>query len=417
MGENNDKNDQETYSLYANHINPSYPDFLCRLGLEHTATLAEGAIITDSKGSQYIDCTAGYGLFNLGHNHPSITQALIDQLQSKLPLTRPLITDIQAHFAQRLTTVAPQGLDKVFLCNSGSEAIDSALKLARLSSRRKKIVSANGSFHGFTFGALSATGIKKFRQPFEPMLPEVEFMSYGNLDDAERLIDQQTAAVILEPIQHEAGVNLPPADYFRGIREICDRNGTLLILDEVKTGFGKTGHLFACETLGITPDILILGKSLGGGMIPSGAILATNDHWKRFGLSFPMSASSYAGNTLTCRAGLAVLDIFEQTNILSSVKTKAEFLTETLVTLAKEFKNLVKGTTGQGLLHGLTMQNPKLCSALAKQLIQHNVLALPAFGNANELMIEPPLIITQDDLQRVGKSLKESLHTINRGDL
>ena len=413
MGTPKSIDDQKLYNIYAGHVNAGYPDFLRRFGIMHVATHAEGSQITDSAGNRYIDCTAGYGLFNLGHNPPQIIQALVEQLQSKSLLTRPLITSVQAEFSERITHAAPEGLDYVFLCNSGSEAIDSAIKLARLTSRRKKkIIAANGSFHGYTYGALSVTGIRKFRKSFEPMLPDVEFIDYGNLEDAAQAIDKDTAAIILEPIQHEAGVNVPPNDYFAGIRDICNKRGALLIMDEVKTGLGKTGHLFACEGIGVNPDILVLGKSLGGGLIPSGAILASSNLWKWFGLSFPMSASSYAGNALACRAGLATLDTLSESNILQKCLEKGQKLKAELEKLAALYPEVLVNTSGQGLLHGLKLANENLAFKLSKQLINQGVLAIPAFGNPTTIMLEPPLVIISKELEFVIKTIGSVLKTL-----
>jgi len=412
MDTHSTKNDQDIYDIYAGHVNPSYPDFLRRLGLVNIATRAKGVYITDSLGNNYIDCTAGYGLYNLGHNPPQIVEALIEQLRSDIPLTKPFITEIQSEFARRITALAPEGLNYVFLCNSGSEAVDSALKLARLASRRKKIIAANGSFHGYTFGALSATGIKKFRLPFGPMVPDIEFINYGDLDCAAQAIDHETAAVILEPIQHEAGVNVPPEDYLSGIRKLCDQTGTLLIIDEVKTGMGKTGHLFASTANGARPDILVLGKSLGGGVIPSGAILATNELWQRFSLSFPMSASSFAGNALACRAAVATLDTFTDTDILDNCRANGQILAEFLATICEKYPHHVSGTAGQGLIHGLRLVNPRIAFELSKQLVQRGVLAITAFGNGAELMIEPPIVISTAELTQVTRAIENALDEI-----
>ena len=405
-------NDRSSYDSYAEHVNASYPDFLRRLGLENVAVHATAARITDSAGQSYIDCTAGYGLFNLGHNPPKVVEALIEQLRSTGAQTKPLISAIQAEFAERLVQATPEGLDCVFLCNSGSEAVDNALKLARLTSRRKKIVAANGSFHGYTYGALSVTGIKKFRMPFEPMVPDIEFIDYGDLQAANQVIDKHTAAVILEPMQHEAGVSIPAGGYFQGIRDICDKHGTLLIIDEVKTGFGKTGSLFATQMLGVRPDIMVLGKSLGGGLIPSGALLASKELWKRFGLSFPMSASSYAGNALACRAGLAVLDTFNETDLIPACVQKGLLLETKFTKLLSDYSDILVRATGQGLLYSLKLSNPKLTFELSKQLIKQGILAMPAFGNNAELMIEPPLVISEAELRQVTHGISTALGKI-----
>lgn len=401
--------DSRAYSDYGNTINPNYPGFLNRLGIDCIAEHAEGVYITDSKGRSFLDCTAGYGLFNLGHNHPAIIQALTEQVHSMQPVTKPLITSIQAEFGKKMTAAAPGNLDCIFLNNSGSESIDSALKLARLATGRKKIIATHGSFHGYTCGALSVTGIKKFRHAFEPLLPEIEFIDYDDLEAATNSIKDDVAAVILEPLQHEAGINVPDNGYFTEIRKLCDKHGALLILDEVKTGFGKLGHLFACERIGVTPDILVLGKSLGGGMIPSGAIVASTKLWRRFGFSFPMSASSFAGNTLACSVGLATLKVLKETDILAECLQKEDILRSELNRLMKTFPDVICSVNGQGLLFGLGMASATITFEVAKNLVEQGIIALPAFGNSSVLMIEPPLVITVSELKRVSSAIESAI--------
>ena len=218
--------------------------------------------------------------------------------------------------------------------------------------------------------------------------------------------------MILEPMQHEAGVSTPTDGYFQGIRDICDKHGTLLIIDEVKTGFGKTGSLFATQMLGVRPDIMVLGKSLGGGLIPSGALLASKELWKRFGLSFPMSASSYAGNALACRAGLAVLDTFNETDLIPACVQKGLLLETKFTKLLSDYSDILVRATGQGLLYSLKLSNPKLTFELSKQLIKQGILAMPAFGNNAELMIEPPLVISEAELRQVTHGISTALGKI-----
>lgn len=402
---------KDCYASYSRHISHTYPDFLTRLGLDQPAERAHGALIIDTAGRSYLDCTAGYGLLNLGHNHPDVIEAIRHQLSLENPVTRPMISPIQARAGQKLASVLPDGLECVFMCNSGSEAADSAIKLARLTDRRKKIIAARGSFHGFTYGAISATGIPKLTNMFKPLVPGFEFVGFGDIAALEQAIDNDTCAILLEPIQHEAGVHIPPAGYFEQVRALCDKHNILLILDEVKTGFGKSGSLFAFQQFNdVIPDILVLGKSLGGGIIPSGAIVARAALWKKFSLSFGMSASSYGSNVLACAAAITTLEVIERDNLLGECRRKGERILSALQTLAAKYPDLLRGATGRGLLIGLKVINPALAFEISKTLVGHGIIILPAYADPSTLMIEPPLIITDEQIDYLLEKLVEILH-------
>ena len=403
---------EEIYTCYEAHVNPVYPSFLRRLGIPYPAASAEGAVIRDVHGKEYIDCTSGYGLLNLGHNHPSLIEVAIDQLRSRQPLTRPMITGIQARLAQRLAAATPGDLECVFLCNSGSEAIDSAIKLARLTTGRPKILSALGSFHGYTYGALSASGIPKLQKAFGPLVPGIDHVPYGETPAVQAALGPDVAAVLLEPVQHEAGVRLPPDGYLRAVRDLCDAGGVLLILDEVKTGFGRTGPLFACDSLGIVPDILVLGKSLGGGLVPAGAVVARKSLWRRFGLSFGMSASSYAGNALACRVALRVLELIREGPILEEGSRMGGLLQEGLGEAVHRYPSVLEKVRSVGLLASLRAANPALANAISSSLCRRGVLAMTAFGDGAELMFEPPLIITERQVAEVAAALEDSCREV-----
>lgn len=413
MKKDQSQHDQVLYQSYGQHLSHSYPEYLKRLGIEATAAHAEGATITDSNGKSYIDCTAGYGLFNLGHNHPELVQALVDQLLSAQPMTRPLISGVQVEMGERLAAVSPGDMDCVFLCNSGSEAVDNAIKLARLHTRKSRIIAAEGSFHGYTYGALSATGIPKFKKFFGPLLSDVVHVPYGDINALKSAITPETAAVLLEPMQHEAGIHIPPHDYLADVRALCSDKGVLLILDEVKTGFGKAGSLFACDDLGLIPDILVLGKSLGGGLIPSGAIISTQAIWRKFSLSFSMSASSFAGNALASRAAITTLDIFQRDGSIFNCRAKGESLMSHLSTLVARFPNLLTRVSGKGLLIGLRTADPRIAFNLSCLLTERGVLAMQAFGEGAEIMFEPPLVISEDQISEVSGAIDEACHMLS----
>ncbi len=393
--------DMNLFESYGRLINPAYPSFLNKLGLNNVAVKAQGATITDSEGKTYIDCVGGYGLFNLGHNNPDIIESLTGQLQEQQLLTRPLISEVQVRLAECIEKITPGELSCSFILNSGSEAIDCAIKLVRLHKGKKTIITAQKSFHGHTFGALTASGLPSFKRAFQPLLPGFINVPFGDIEALKQSITADAGAVLIEPIQHEAGVLLPMDGYLKKVRELCDQHDLILILDEIKTGFGKTGRMFACEHYDVVPDILVLGKSLGGGLIPTGAVVGKSNLWKRFGLSFSMSASSYAGNVLACRAGLSTIRYIQEGNLLAECAEKGKMLLRSLIDCISEYPNILQSVEGLGLLIGIEAKSGKIALELAKEMIQQGIIMVPAFGNSSILMVEPPLVISFQQIRTV----------------
>jgi len=393
--------DMNLFKSYGRLINPAYPSFLSKLGLDKVAVTAQGATITDSQGRTYIDCVGGYGLFNLGHNNPDIIESIIEQLKEQQLLTKPLISEVQVRLAECIEKITPGDLSCSFILNSGSEAIDCAIKLVRLHKGKKIIITAQKSFHGHTFGALTASGIPSFKRAFQPLLSGFISVPFGDIEALKKSIFDDTGAVLIEPIQHEAGVLLPPDGYLKKVRELCDEHDLILVLDEIKTGFGKTGRMFACEYYDIVPDILVLGKSLGGGLIPAGAVVAKSHLWKRFGLSFSMSASSYAGNVLVCRAVLSTIQYLQQGSLLADCAEKGKMLLRSFRDYVGEYSNILRSANGLGLLIGIETQSGKTALELAKEMIRRGIIMVPAFGNSSVLMVEPPLVISFKQIRAV----------------
>jgi putrescine aminotransferase len=377
---------------------------------------SEGATIIDSDGRVFIDCIAGYGLFNLGHNHPRIIFALKKQLDSKELFTGPFITETQVNLARKLAEIVPGDLECSFVCNSGSEAIDSAIKLARLCNGKKEIITAKNSFHGFTFGALSASGISGFKKHFEPMVPGFLHVPFNDIDSLKEAITPETSAILLEPIQHEAGIAIPSNDYLKVVRELCDENKIIFILDEIKTGMGKTGTMFACEYFDVVPDILVLGKSLGGGLLPIGALVARKEIWKKFGLSFAMSASSFAGNSMTCSAAFETIDVIRNGRLLDDCKNNSRIFLEMLKHHQERFPEIIESAEGLGLLIGIQTTKPMLAFKMVKSLVEQNVLAIAAFGKPSVVMIEPPLVISMEQIEKVLKAILFFCERMTKGE-
>ncbi|MHC4324793.1 MAG: aspartate aminotransferase family protein [Planctomycetota bacterium] len=405
--------DMNLFESYGRLINPAYPSFLNKLGLNKVAVKAQGATITDSEGNIYVDCVGGYGLFNLGHNNPDIIESLTDQLKEQQLLTKPLISEVQVRLAECIEKITPGKLSCSFILNSGSEAIDCAIKLVRLHKGKKTIITAQRSFHGHTFGALTASGIPSFKRAFQPLLPGFISVPFGDIEALKESITADTGAVLIEPIQHEAGILLPPSSYLQEVRKLCDENDLILILDEIKTGFGKTGRMFACEHYNVVPDILVLGKSLGGGLIPTGAVVAKSHLWKRFGLSFSMSASSYAGNVLACRAGISTIRYIRQGSLLADCVEKGKMLLRSFRECIEQYPDILRSANGLGLLIGIETQSGKIALELIKEMIRQGIIVVPAFGNSSVLMVEPPLVISFQQIRAVVDSFATACVNVN----
>ena len=264
----------------------------------------QGARVWDAEGREYIDCASGHGVAIIGHANAAVADAISRQSHTLITCPGIFYNDQRAAFLEKLTSLAPNGLGRAFLCNSGAEAVEGALKLARLATGRSGIVATMRGFHGRTLGALSATWEKRYRQPFEPLVPGFTHVRYDNLEAMAQAVGEDTAGVIVEIVQGEGGVRPGSGEYFQGLRTLCDETGALLIVDEVQTGFGRTGRLFACEHHHMTPDVMCLGKGIAGG-VPMGATLFGD----RVGeLRKGAHGSTFGGNPLACAAGLAAID-------------------------------------------------------------------------------------------------------------
>lgn len=406
------KNGDHVLETYREYLNPNNAAFLERVGLDSTVKEARDALIRDDRGREFVDFVAGYGVFNLGHNPSRILDAIRGELD-RLPLwNRPFLSEPLARLAARLAALAPGDLNRVFLCSTGAEAVESAIKLARLATRRAEIVAAEGAFHGYTLGALSVSGIPGQSRPFKPLLPGVRHVPFGDAEALAAAVSGDTAAVLLEPFQAEIGAATPPQGYLSAAREICDREGALLLIDEVRTGIGRTGPLFAVEHESVVPDVLVVGKSLGGGIVPIGAMVARATIWGRFGLSFSMSASSFAGNRLACVSALAALDVLEENNVLEAGRAAAQILWAGLEELATDYPQLVNRLTGKGMLVGMHLQNNRMVDDVVSKAIAGGLLIGAAFCNGRCILIEPPLIIGPAELRRGLEALRNALDEV-----
>ena len=385
---------------YEQYYNAQNVEYLRRYGLLNTVKEASGAEIIDSGNKSYIDFIAGYGIFNIGHNHPRVTKELIRELSSNSGWNRPFLNEPHIHFIRALVELTDGELDKVFICSTGAEAVDSAIKFTRLITGKSHIISAAGAFHGYTIGALSLAGLPRQIKPFLPLLPGVTHVPYGDFHALRDAITEKTAAIILEPVQAEIGAVDSPHGYMYRVNELCLEKEILFIVDEVRTGVGRTGTFFAVQEEGFYPDMLLTGKSLGGGIVPIGALLTKSMHWKRFEYSFAMSASSFAGNRLTAVAGLKVLEIMKDENILQNAVMIGNKLIHELQIIVGKYPDLFSSLTGRGMLLGLHCRNKLITERIVKGCIDSGLLMAPAFCNPACILIEPPLVLSEEQADK-----------------
>jgi putrescine aminotransferase len=329
-------------------------------------------------------------------------------LSSKTFLNQPL-----ADLSEKLAHCTPGSLQFSFFCNSGAEAIEGAIKFARCSTGRYQILSTIGSYHGKTLGALSASGRAVYKTPFEPLIPGFDFVPFGDSSALESAIGSDTAAVLLEPIQGENGVCIPPPDYLTTARALCDQHGALLILDEVQTGLGRTGTLFACEQAGIAPDLMTLAKALGGGVMPIGAIVGTPSIWEKVFRENPyIHTSTFGGGEAACIAGLTTLQIIERDNLCEQAKRRGEQLLAGLQGVVAEFPALLTEARGKGLMIGVEFTDADIGKLAIGALVRNGVIAAYTLNNPKVMRFEPPLIISEVQVDMVTAAFHQALTEI-----
>lgn len=395
-------------SDYSEHLNPGLAKLMQFAGFGVEVS-AEGMYITDQDGRQYLDFLGGYGVFSLGHRHPDVLKAVVDQLHKQPLSSKTFFNPVQGALARRLAEVAPEGLQYTFFSNSGTEAVEAALKMARAATGRTGFVSTEGGYHGKTLGALSVTGREKYRKPYQPLVPGASFVPYGDLAAAEAAINETTAAFIVETVQGEGGVHVAPPGYLAGLRAACDRAGALLIADEVQTGLGRTGKWFGCDHEGVRPDLMTLAKALGGGVMPIGATMGTAAVWNKVFADNPLThTSTFGGNPLACAAGLAVLDIMERDNLVERVATQGDRLQGALKEAFKD-QPLVAEVRGQGLLIGVEFAEDEVGELVIAQMMKRGVIAAYTLNNPRVIRMEPPFLVTDEQIDHAVNCLKESV--------
>jgi len=416
-----DESAAQVHKRYAHYVNHRFARVLELIGFKQVFTRAEGAWLWDQAGAKYLDFLGGYSVFNVGRNNPLVKRALIDWLERDgASLVQMECGPLAARLAEKLAALVPGDLNTSFFTNSGAETAEVALKIARKATRRPRILYAESAYHGLTYGALSITDDRAWRDGFEPLLPGCDKVPFDDLEGLEReLSAQDVAAFITEPIQGEAGVRVPSDNYLREASRLCRRHGSLLILDEVQTGLGRTGRWFACEHWSVEPDIMMLSKALSGGYIPVGAVIMRRETFDKVFQDLRhavVHTTTFGANSMAMIAGLATIEAIENNGIVENSAAAGKMLMDGLSELASRFE-MMKEVRGKGLMIGIEFGEPtslalkagwglvhRASEGLFGQMLavplmrDHRILTQVAGHNLDVHKLAPPLTIGPEEI-------------------
>lgn len=408
----------DTVEAYEKHVNRGFISY--RKSVTEAGQFAalewsgHGSLLQDLLGREYIDCLGGYGIFSAGINHPRIVKAVQDQMGRMALNSQELLEPWRAGLAKILAAITPGDLGCCFFINNGTDAIEGAIKLARLHTRRNTFLSTLGGFHGKSMGSLSLMGKALFREPFGGGLQDVRFVPYGDVTALEQefakaeAVGTPIAAFVVEPVQGEAGAVVPPDDYLPKAREFCTRYGALLIADEIQTGMGRTGKLWGVDHWNVEPDIMCVGKSIGGGVMPLSAFISTPAIWEVLVPNPVLHSTTFGGNPIACAAGIAAISVTLEEDLPGQASVKGEYLLRELSALQAKYPSVLTGVRGKGLLIGLEFPSDAVGFQCASALFRRGVLVAGTYSKARTIRIEPPLGISMDLLQKMLDRLEDS---------
>ena len=411
---------KETVENFGNHINKGFLEY--RKSVTETSDFAvtewygQGSKMVDALGREFIDMLGGFGLYTTGIRHPKIIAAVKAQLDRSPQYSQEMLDPLRAHLAKVLALLTPGDIQYGFFANSGTEGVEGAMKLAKLYTRKKGFIAMLKGFHGKTLGALSLMGKSVFREPLLPLLEGVRHVPFGDAEAVETMlasakaVGSGIAAVVAEPIQGEAGAIVPPDDFWPRLRELCDYYGVLLIADEVQTGFGRTGKIFGVDHWDVAPDIMCLGKALGGGVVPMSAFLSTPKIWSCLEPNPFMHTTTTGGNPLACAAALAQINVLLSDDLAGQAATKGAYILEKLNGLKQQYPGILEDAHGRGLLIGMEFPSDTTGYAVASGLFSRGVLTAGTLTNSKTIRIEPalnvPMAIVDEMLNRLEDTFK-----------
>lgn len=399
----------DAFNLFEKHINPGLAGLLRFTGLDKVESHAQGVYVWDTEGKKYLDFLGLYGTLSLGHRHPKVVEAVKRQLD-KMPMSvRILVSEPGTRLAEKLAEITPGDLSMVFFGNSGAEAVEAALKFARFYTGRVEFITTEGGYHGKTMGALSVTPKEQYQQPARPLVPGVKVVPFGNAGAVLEAITPETAAVIVEPIQGEGGIRVPPEGYLKELRRVTRERGVLLIADEVQTGLGRTGKLWGVDWEGVEPDILTSAKALGGGVMPISATIARAEIMEIYKREPLIHSTTFGGNPLAAAAGLAAIEVTLEENLPARALEMGNYLMSSLQSLWKAYPRFIQEVRGRGLMVGLEFADADIGALVVAELASRGVLTAFGLNNPKVVRLEPPLIVEPVHIDQCVEALAGAL--------
>jgi putrescine aminotransferase len=410
----NDEKEQmtkDTVNYFDNYVSPGWLKY--RKSVSTNAAVVEwtdkGAYCTGLYGEKFIDCLGGFGIFTCGHRNDEILDVVKAQLDHQALHSQELLDPLRGYLAKAVADITPGDLEYCFFTNGGAEAVEMSLKLARIATGGRWYISTVGAFHGKSMGAVSIGGKGTYRLPYTPMVQQVQHVEYGNAEDMRKAIKnlhavgEKVAAVILEPIQGEAGIIIPPEGYLKEVRKICDEYGVALIFDEIQTGMGRTGTMWRCEAEGVTPDIMAYGKAFGGGIMPITGIICSPKMWTTELVDNPwlLGSPTFGGNPLCCSAALATIKYMLENDVPAQCKEKGEYLKAGLDKLWEKYPTVIDEVRGTGLMLGVEFCEGDVGYSVAKGLFKRGVMTAGTLVNAKCIRFEPTAVISKEDMDNV----------------
>jgi putrescine aminotransferase len=408
---------KETVENFRNHVNKGFLEYRKSVTEENSFAVTEwtgqGSILKDILGREYIDLLGGFGLYTYGIRHPKIVNAVKAQLDRSPQYSQEMLDPLRAKLAQVIGMITPGDIQYGFFANSGTEAVEGAMKLAKFYTGKKGFIAMLKGFHGKTLGSLSLMGKDVYRQPLLPLLEGVQHAPFGDADAVERIlkanaaVGNDIAGIVAEPIQGEAGAIVPPDDFWPRLRELCDKYGVLLIADEVQTGFGRTGKIFGVDHWGVTPDIMCFGKALGGGVVPMSGFFSTPKIWEVMEPNPFMHTTTTGGNPIACAAALAAITVLQAEDLPGQAAQKGEYVKGRLGELQEKYPGILEKVTGKGLLIGMEFVSDEIGYQLAAGLFARGVITAGTLTNAKCIRFEPALNIPMETLDKALNTMEE----------
>lgn len=410
---------KDSIDNFNNNVNPGWLEY--RKSVSTDAAFVEWTDSVDHfedlYGTEFIDCLGGFGIYTCGHRNPEILKTVKAQLDRYALHSQELVDPLRGYLAKLVAMITPGDLQYCFFTNGGAEAVEMALKLARLATGGRWYISTVGAFHGKSMGAISMGGKGAYREDYTPLIQQVQHVEYGNADAMEaaiknlQIVGEKVAGVIIEPIQGEAGVIIPPDGYLKAVRDICDKYGVAMIVDEIQTGMGRCGTMWRCEHEGVTPDIMTYGKAFGGGIMPITGIIARPNMWidKLIDNPWILGSPTFGGNPLACSAAIATIKYMLENDIPKMAKEKGEYFMEKLEALKAKYPTVLKAIRGAGLLICMEFPEAEVGYAITKGLFDRHVMTAGTLVNAKTVRIEPPAVLSYEKIDLVISKLDESI--------